>query len=182
MGRHLLSSPMKDMQSLIEEFTKRLMEVIEASASEQARSAVFAALGEGVSQPRRRGRPPKALQAAGGLVLVKHRKKAPIQLCPVPGCKNPAAPIFGMVCAKHKGLPKATIKKYREARRLAKAKAAGKAPPAKREAKQKARRAKKAVRAKKPVKKAGKRRASAAKPATVTSPASSPAAAAAQSA
>jgi hypothetical protein len=45
----------------------------------------------------------------------------PKQLCPVPGCKNPAAPIFGMVCADHKDVPKAKIKEYREKRRQAKA-------------------------------------------------------------
>jgi hypothetical protein len=71
---------------------------------------------------------------------VKRRQK---QLCPVPGCKNPAAPVFGMVCADHKNVPKAQIKKYREQRRADKvkaktpgrpgrkpAKAAAKAPPA----------------------------------------------------
>jgi hypothetical protein len=42
------------------------------------------------------------------------RKK---QLCPVPGCKNPAAPVFGMVCKAHKNVAKSKIKKYREARR-----------------------------------------------------------------
>jgi hypothetical protein len=40
----------------------------------------------------------------------------------VPGCTNRAAPVFGMVCAKHKDLPKTTIKKYREQRRAKKAK------------------------------------------------------------
>lgn len=47
---------------------------------------------------------------------------APIQLCPVPKCTGRAAPSLGMVCAKHKNVPKAQIKKYREARRAAKAK------------------------------------------------------------
>lgn len=45
------------------------------------------------------------------------RKKGPVQLCPAPGCKERAAPIFGMVCAKHKGTPKKTIAKWREDRR-----------------------------------------------------------------
>lgn len=47
----------------------------------------------------------------------KSRRKGPIQLCPVPKCSGRAAPVFGMVCAKHKGVSKAQIKKYREARR-----------------------------------------------------------------
>jgi len=38
----------------------------------------------------------------------------------VPGCKNLAAPVFGMVCKEHKNLAKAKIKKYREQRRKAK--------------------------------------------------------------
>jgi hypothetical protein len=38
----------------------------------------------------------------------------------VPYCRNAAAPVFGMVCAKHKDVPKATIKKYREARKAKK--------------------------------------------------------------
>jgi hypothetical protein len=45
------------------------------------------------------------------------RKKPPKQLCPVPGCKNVAAPIFGMVCKDHKKVAKSKIKKYREERR-----------------------------------------------------------------
>jgi hypothetical protein len=32
--------------------------------------------------------------------------------------------VFGMVCARHKDVPKAKIKQYREQRRAAKAKAA----------------------------------------------------------
>jgi hypothetical protein len=44
-------------------------------------------------------------------------KKGPIQLCPVPGCRERAAPVYGMVCAKHKDTPKKVIAKYREARR-----------------------------------------------------------------
>jgi hypothetical protein len=53
--------------------------------------------------------------------MVKKAKRH-IQMCPVPRCKERAAPVFNMVCAKHKGLPKATIKKYREQRRAAAAK------------------------------------------------------------
>jgi hypothetical protein len=58
--------------------------------------------------------------AAAWVPAKKPRKKAPKQLCPVPGCKNPAAPVFGMVCADHKGVPKTKIKKYRLARRAQK--------------------------------------------------------------
>jgi hypothetical protein len=66
-----------------------------------------------------RGRPAAALQ----LLAKRPRRKGPKQLCPVPGCKNPAAPVFGMACAKHKDVAKAKIKKYRTARRTKKLKA-----------------------------------------------------------
>jgi len=38
---------------------------------------------------------------------------------PGAGCKNLAAPVFGMVCKEHKNVSKAKIKKYREERRQA---------------------------------------------------------------
>ena len=63
---------------------------------------------------RRSGGGPTALGAA------RTRRKAPIQFCPVPGCKNRAAPVFGMVCADHKNVAKSKIRKYREERKQAK--------------------------------------------------------------
>jgi hypothetical protein len=113
-GRSYLlhSQQMTDVQSLIEDFTNRLAAALEGQAMERARHAVESAFG--VKRP---GRPPKVLPIAAGK---KPRKIAPRQLCPVPGCKNPAAPVFGMVCAKHKDVAKAKIKKYREARKAKK--------------------------------------------------------------
>jgi len=105
---------MANVQSLIEDFVKNLSGLLESETLDRARAAVESALGGGKRGP---GRPPKtaALTLSG-----KPRKKPPRQHCPVPGCKNPAAPVFGMVCAKHKDVPKAKIKKYREARRAKK--------------------------------------------------------------
>lgn len=132
-------SAMSDIQSIVESFTSQLTALIEAQALAQARSAVFAALGGSSPVAKRRGGPPKNLQlapvpqvAVAKAPAMKPRKKAPRQLCPVPGCKNPAAPIFGMVCAKHKDLSKAKIKKFREARKAKKLKATGRAMPKKR--------------------------------------------------
>jgi hypothetical protein len=96
-----------NLQSVIEDFAASLTSLIEREVLARARDAVDGALGRGVS-----GR------------AIKTRKKAPKQLCPVPGCKNPAAPVFGMVCAEHKDLPKAKIKTFREQRRAKKLKAA----------------------------------------------------------
>src|SRR3954465_12223520 len=57
---------------------------------------------------------------AGRTALRSSGTARPKQLCPVPGCKNPAAPVFGMVCAEHKKIAKSKIREYREARRRAK--------------------------------------------------------------
>ena len=101
--------------------------VVEADVSTRARQLVIAAL-DGGAVPRRRGRPPKFPKLAGisgiaGLLGSAPTRKRPKQLCPVPGCNNPAAPVFGMVCSEHKDVAKSTIKKYREARRAEKSKA-----------------------------------------------------------
>lgn len=60
-------------------------------------------------------------QSATLLSFARPRKKAPIQLCPAPGCANRAAPVFGMLCAAHKDTDKATVRAWRAARRLRKA-------------------------------------------------------------
>jgi hypothetical protein len=112
-----------NLNTVVADFANQLSTLIEKEATERAQAAVLAAFG--TPQRRGPGRPPNStaltLQTGPALAAVKKaRRKGPIQLCPVPGCKNPAAPIFGMVCAKHKGLPKAKIKKFREARKAKK--------------------------------------------------------------
>ncbi len=109
-----------DVQDLVEQFVDRLSSLIEA--------------GHGVARARRRAdrvRRPRAGRTAAARRRhrrrgARKRRKGPIQLCPVPGCSNRAAPVFGMVCSKHKDLPKSDIKKYREQRRAQKAKAKAK--------------------------------------------------------
>jgi hypothetical protein len=105
------------LKAVVEEFTERLHALIEGQAVERARAAVLSAFG--VHTARKPGQPPKAAIVAAP-VAKKARKKMPRQFCPVPGCKNPAAPVFGMVCAKHKDVAKSKIKKYREARKAKK--------------------------------------------------------------
>src|SRR5690242_19872757 len=108
-----------DIHSLVTTFTTQLTAAVEQSVADRVRLSVAQLLGAPIK--RGPGRPPKngrAMAAASVAVPARRQKKPPLQLCPVPGCKNPAAPIFGMVCAKHKGVPKAKIKKYREARRI----------------------------------------------------------------
>jgi hypothetical protein len=100
----------------IEAFTRQLVSAVEAATAQRIQAALAGAFG--VPQKRGPGRPPKRLATMAPLALASApaRKK---QLCPVPGCKNLAAPVFGMVCKKHKKVPKAKIKKYREERRQA---------------------------------------------------------------
>ena len=108
-----------DIQDLVEQFVDRLSSLIEQDTVSRARDAVLTAFG---------GHAPAGLARGAGKLVGggRKRRKGPIQLCPVPGCSNRAAPVFGMVCSKHKDLPKADIKKYREQRRAQKAKGKGK--------------------------------------------------------
>jgi hypothetical protein len=108
------------ISSLTEAFARQLASVVEQAAAERIQSAILGGLGGGAV--RGPGRPRKGGLAGLSIALAAPRRKAPKQLCPVPGCKNAAAPVFGMVCAKHKDVAKAKIKKYREDRRAAKVK------------------------------------------------------------
>lgn len=109
------------IQTLVDDFVTRLVATVEAQATQRVQQAVLVAIGAG---PRKRGRPPKypTIPSYVPLAPISARKPREKQLCPVPGCKNPAAPVFGMMCGEHKDLPKATIKKYREQRKAEKAK------------------------------------------------------------
>ncbi|HET6279728.1 MAG TPA: hypothetical protein VFH73_02130 [Polyangia bacterium] len=114
-----------NIRDIVSQFVIRLSDLIEQDAVSRAREAVISAFGGGALGKRGPGRPPGSGAGAGrpnGHLLLSGRKrrKAPIQLCPVPGCTDRAAPVFGMVCSKHKDLPKAEIKKFREARRAKK--------------------------------------------------------------
>lgn len=93
------------IQQLVSEFETRLVAVVRAQIHEE----IMAQLG---SPAAKKG---TVVKLANG--TTKTRKKGPIQLCPAPGCKERAAPVFGMVCKKHKGTAKATVAKWREARR-----------------------------------------------------------------
>jgi hypothetical protein len=92
-----------EITALIENFVSQLVAATEAAAAERIQTALTGAFGG--SQPRGR---------VAGVARTQGRAK---QLCPVPGCRNAAAPVFGMVCAEHKNVAKAKIKKYREERK-----------------------------------------------------------------
>src|SRR5262245_39637140 len=105
-----------EIQTIIDGFVNRLSAALEAQAVARVQAAVLTAIG--AQAKRGPGRPPKNALVPFAPVLV--RRAPPKQLCPVPGCKNAAAPVFGMVCSDHRSVPKAKIKEYREARRKAK--------------------------------------------------------------
>ena len=111
-----MSNTEPNIAAQIETFTQQLIATVEAAVAQRIQAVLGGAFG--VPQKRGPGRPPKHLAATAhstvALVPAPARKK---QLCPVPGCMNPAAPVFGMVCKEHKNVAKAKIKKYREARR-----------------------------------------------------------------
>jgi hypothetical protein len=62
----------------------------------------------------------RAKETVKAVKAVKAKKPRKKQLCPVPRCKGLAAPIFGMVCSKHKDVAKSKIAKFRKARKAAK--------------------------------------------------------------
>ncbi len=99
-----------NITALAENFVRQIVAATEAAAAERIQNALASAFG--AAGGRGPGRP-KAVSVAA-----PQRAGRPKQLCPVPGCTNPAAPVFGMVCAKHKDVPKAKIKKYRAERKL----------------------------------------------------------------
>ncbi len=90
----------------------------------QLQAIVIGAIGTRQEPPRVPAWPRTAPDAAvfNG-PLPKQRRKSPLQLCPSPGCKNAAAPVFGMLCAAHKGTPKRIVAAWRAARRAKKARA-----------------------------------------------------------
>lgn len=107
---------------LLEEYTQRLVDLIEQRTVTRLQD-----LAQSITGLRPRvAAPHPALQAihhatvklGSGDAAPKRstRPRAP-RFCPVPGCKNPPAPVYGMVCREHQHVPKAEIKKYREARK-----------------------------------------------------------------
>lgn len=110
---------METVQSMMYELVDKLTKVVEDATMERLETTLRAVFGDkpnGVAAPVRRPVATKAVKAA--------RKKPPVQYCPVPKCHEVAAPVFKMLCRKHKGVSKKLARKYREARAARKAQAA----------------------------------------------------------
>jgi hypothetical protein len=106
-----------DIQAVVSEFVESLSSLIEQETVSRAREAVLNAFGSRAPVGQLLRGAGRVKTAVETVEVRRKRRKGPIQLCPVPGCSNRAAPVFGMVCAKHQDLPKAEIAKYRELRR-----------------------------------------------------------------
>ncbi len=102
-----------NIRTLVEGFVNQIVAAVEADSIRRVQQTVAAAFGGGTVAAKLPGRPARA-----AVVAVRRRPK---QFCPVPGCTGVAAPVFGMVCAKHKDMSKAKIKEFRAQRRAAKA-------------------------------------------------------------
>jgi hypothetical protein len=107
-----------DITALIENFASQLVAVTESAAAERIQAALAEAFGAAQTRGPRR---PKQIATP---LAARVKQSRPKQLCPVPGCHNAAAPVFGMVCAEHKNVSKAKIQKYREERKAKGAKPA----------------------------------------------------------
>jgi hypothetical protein len=134
--------PQKDpnITELVETFASSITAAVEASIAQRIQAAIADAFG---APPKRGpGRPPKPTAAPSAPATpsapaapTAKKKTRPKQLCPVPGCKNSAAPVFGMVCGDHRNVAKSKIQKYRADRKgNATVATAAKAAPAKKSA------------------------------------------------
>ena len=109
-----------NIRSLVEGFVSQIVAAVEADSFRRVQQAVSAAF-DGAEAPRTSGRPARGAVAAAASAVSAPVRRRPKQFCPVPGCTGVAAPVFGMVCSKHKGMPKAKINEFRAQRRATKA-------------------------------------------------------------
>lgn len=114
-----------NITAIVETFASQITAAVEASVTQRLQAVIAGAFGT----PAKRG-PGRPSKPAAAAATVAGKKTRPKQLCPVPGCKNLAAPVFGMVCSDHKNVAKSKIKKYRQERKAAPV-GASKASPAK---------------------------------------------------
>jgi len=103
----------------IETFTQQLVATVEAAVAQRIQAGPCWCLwrsAEARAWPATKAGCGACGTCGGGEIGGKGRSHRS-SFVPVPGCKNVAAPIFGMVCKDHKKVAKSKIKKYREERR-----------------------------------------------------------------
>ena len=110
--------PELNITAIVETFAIQITAAVEASMADRIQASLAAVFG--APEKRGPGRPSTQAEAVVEPVVATKsagKKTRPKQFCPVPGCKNTAAPIFGMVCKEHMNVAKSKIKKYREERK-----------------------------------------------------------------
>ena len=116
-----------NITTIVETFISQITAAVESAAAQRIQAAIAGAFG--TPQKRGPGRPPtQAVAPVAPVAGVAGKKTRPKQFCPVPGCENVAAPVFGMVCKDHKNVAKSKIAKYR-AERMGKSSPASAAKP-----------------------------------------------------
>ena len=105
-----------NIRSLVEGFVSQIVDAIEADNIRRIQDAVSVACAGDIGAARL-GHPARTAVSAAATP----GRSRPKQFCPVPGCTGVAAPVYGMVCAKHKDFSKAKINEYRAERRATKA-------------------------------------------------------------
>ena len=98
MPRPRKNDPTAMVEPIVEQFTRRLGETLERFITTRIQKEIARSERDGAQRNRR----------------AASRRRRARSLCYFPGCKNVAAPRFGMFCAAvHKNLPKAEKEKYR---------------------------------------------------------------------
>lgn len=106
-------------QTTIETLTHDFVTELDAHVTERINARLRDVLAIGlVGVPGKERRPSLLVRVAQAPAA--HRRKGPVQLCPVPKCGRTAAPVFNMVCGEHRNVAKSKIRRYREDRRRAK--------------------------------------------------------------
>lgn len=98
-------SKKSEIREFINEFADGLWQKMEESMNEELKekiSSVFGNLPAGRTSI-------KVSSSANGTGVKRQYTRLP---CPVPGCKNLAAPRYHQVCPEHKGLPKKEIERH----------------------------------------------------------------------
>lgn len=96
---------MKQLQDAMQNFCDGLNRIVDRQVEERLSAIVQTFHPNGVVKRHFTG-PPKDTSYAK-------------RLCPVLGCKKPAAPAYNMVCAEHKDVDPKKIARYRKGKRFA---------------------------------------------------------------
>ncbi len=102
------------VQALIHQFTTDLTKLIENEA-QSIRERITGAI---ANMPPGKFDPGSVVKVSNTPITagIKPRKSRPVFRCLRKNCKNVGAPIYGMVCTKHKNTPPAAIAKLKAQR------------------------------------------------------------------